>query len=216
MKKIVFLFFAFLMVLTPAFAAPPGKDSLVSFWEKSLKENPETVVFAADKEKGVYEFETTFFPYKGRLKLLNAAVAKTGDTYYEGFYTGIIEIELLDAPKNFMQKYAQSYYAWQEQNRFFYSEKTGKWFPASQWSENYADTSGDTPAAARSCPISRDVLTILVLIAAILILIPFIRKQHKRAWNAQDQIMERQKRSLDISEELLAVQKQILEELRKK
>ena len=117
------VFFAF-----PAFAlakedtAAATKDGLVAFWEEQVRNNPETKQFEKTQEAGVYNFETSFFPYNGRLKLLNAVVSQTNGTYQIDT-AGIIEVELLDASPDFYKKYARSYRAWSESGYYYYDRK---------------------------------------------------------------------------------------------
>ncbi|HYD18281.1 MAG TPA: hypothetical protein VEF76_07375, partial [Patescibacteria group bacterium] len=64
----------------PADAARPGmvttvptRESLVAFFEQQMKNDPQVKDFTK-RADGDYDFQTGFFPYTGRLKLLNAAV----------------------------------------------------------------------------------------------------------------------------------------------
>lgn len=215
---VVFLFFSAFSALA---AGAPSKEILISFWEAQQKAGVETVVFEKTDAAGIYNFETTFFPYKGRLKLLNAAVSKLSGSYYSNIYNGIIEVSLLDAPKDFMEKYAMSYAAWREQSRYYYDTKKAIWFPAGDWGDYFYEEGNDGQAlkTASQCQWRKAGLNAALvagLSAFIFILIRFVRRQHKRAWEVQEKIIERQKRMLDLSEESLQVSKAILESLQKK
>lgn len=82
----------------------PTVEGLIAHWEETVAAAPYNTVFAKTEEEGVYDFETTFFPYKGRLKLLNAAVIADADSYYDDVFEGIVEITLPDADAEFYKK----------------------------------------------------------------------------------------------------------------
>lgn len=187
-------------------AAIPTRESLISFWEEKTLNDPEVRRFEKTSEKGVYKFETTFFPYKGRLKLLNAAITKTSDSIYEGFYTGIVEVELLDAPQDFFRKYSASYGAWTSQNYFYYDVKQSVWFPSSEWSAHFS--AGENGVS--SCPLRGigDIFLLIFLIAIAGALVVFVKKQNKKIWDNHAKALAEQQRGLKIAEESLQNQKE--------
>lgn len=216
MKNILSFFTAFSLLVflaLPAVAADgkaPSRESLVSYWEKKTQEDKDVGTFKKTDEKGVYKFETSFFPYKGRLKLLNAAITKSSDSYYADIYTGIIEVELLDAKENFFRKYAASYGAWTAQNYFYYDTKAGVWFPSSEWASHFSG-SETSAASARSCPLggqTKNILLLLVLAAFVGLLAVFVKKQNKKIWDNHAKALEEQKRGLKLAEESLEHQKE--------
>jgi len=195
----------------------PTKERLIVFWEDTLKADPQVKKLEETKEKGVYDFETTFFPYKGRLKLLNAAISPYEDGYYNGLSSGIIEVELLDADENFLKKYSASYSAWLRQNYFYHDEIGGVWFPAKKlgdWSKEYYKRENAT-AAATSAAIAansnmkswwRDNM-VLVYLALLIVIIIFaermIKKQNKKIWDNHAKALEEQQRGIRLGEESL-------------
>lgn len=220
--------------VTPAFAEKaallgPTRQGLVAIWEDTLKANPQVKTFEKTKEEGVYNFETTFFPYKGRLKLLNAAITPYEEGYYDGLSTGIIEIELMDAPESFFKKYAASYGAWTRQNYFYHDKVGGVWFPAakfSDWSKKYyerenAQTAASAPAA--SCASTwwmRNMGTFLYLAFFVVILflaLLFAKKQNKKIWDNHAKALSEQQRglamvekSMQLTEESIRNQKEMI------
>lgn len=211
----VFAFTLFLLAPVAAEATAPLKDSLVAHWEAMQRSAPDTIVFEATKDKGVYRFETAFFPYKGRVRLLNAAVSKLSGGAYADLYTGIIEVELMDAPGDFMRKYGMSYAAWLEQNRFYYDAKKNVWFSGGEWGDHFL-AEGSAPVSGHvSYRLWFNLGLIAGLLVLILLLARFARRQQARALAAQELMMERQKRILEIAEENLGVNRAILDELKK-
>ncbi|MEZ0224423.1 MAG: hypothetical protein ACAH83_07720 [Alphaproteobacteria bacterium] len=192
-------------------AAPaPDKAGLISFWEQSERKDAHVLRFEKTQEDGVYDFTTDFFPYKGRLKLLNAVVTKSNESYLEGLYSGIIELELMDAPPDFFKKYSASYSAWTQQHYFYYSVKKGVWFPMSEWSAYSSDLYKSSESTGASCPLSsqlgRHAWTwgpVLFLLALIAFVIRFARRQNARIWENHAKALAEQQRGLKIAEESL-------------
>lgn len=209
MKNAVLALVLSLFVSFPALAADgqaPTRESLVAYWEDKTLNDPDVKQFEKTGEKGVYKFESGFFPYKGRLRLLNAAITKSSDGYLSDFYTGIIEVELADAPEDFFRKYATSYSTWAAQNYFYYDTKKSVWFPASEWGSHVAEaTSG------ASCPAGKkrwDILLLLGLAIAVLFLAVFAKRQNDRVWKANDRAREDYRRAIKIAEDSLKHQEE--------
>jgi len=203
--------------VAPAFAedaakTPPSRDTLVSFWEQRIKADPHVQQFEKTKEDGVYDFKTDFFPYKGKLKLLNAVVTVSDEEYYQNLYRGIIEVDLPDANDTFFKKYARSYGAWTQANNFYYDMKKGVWFAAADWDtyapdfDKYA-ASASSSSKAEGCWVSSLVnsnlfflLVFALIVGALMVL---ARKQNKRVWTNQEKVMTEQQRGLKMAEESL-------------
>jgi hypothetical protein len=234
--RVLYALFFVIAFSTSVSAAPPQKeillptrDMLVQHWEEAVRASEYTQIFEPTEEAGVYDFETTFFPYKGKLRLLNAVIVLDGDSYYDDVYEGIIELELPDADDDFRKKYASSYYAWQEQNRYYFDAQNGVWFPAGTWSKYLSDREEKMVGATRStCSIWkntalwRSVLPLAFFLVVILGLLAFARKQNKRVWDNHAKALEEQQRGLRMVEESLKHQQehtrllqQILENLKK-
>ncbi|MCK4945946.1 MAG: hypothetical protein KAS59_06760 [Alphaproteobacteria bacterium] len=184
------------------------KETLVAFWEEQVRNDSNTKQFEKTKENGVYNFETSFFPYKGRLKLLNAAVNEIRREYQE-HVSGIIEVELLDASPDLYKKYAKSYAAWSRSGYYYYDQKQDVWFLPSDWAEHEDDWTSDA---------SPEFLVFLVEYLPLLIIFVFLGgvfwfayKQNKRAWNMNDEMLANQKLSMQSQE--FAIQ-QMAEEIK--
>ncbi len=126
MKTFLTFILAFVLFTHSAFAADPTKGELLFHWEQAQKNDPNTKVFEKTSKSGVYRLKTEFFPYDGRVRVLNLFIDRYdyGGTG-EQISTGMVEVELMDAKPEFIGKYAYSYQAWQENNRFFFDHKTG-------------------------------------------------------------------------------------------
>lgn len=156
MRRVVVTLFAALLSLgviavSPALAeeaavVKPSKESLLAAWEKVQKENPYTVTFEKTKEEGVYNFETTIFPYKGKIKVLNLLIDKKPARYYDDYrdygfddpeedYKGIVELELEGVDEKFRGKFSYSYETWDRDNALHYNAKSSAWYTPVQWAE---------------------------------------------------------------------------------
>jgi len=210
---ITVVFVITVLLAFPAFAVNKDdviaakRESLIAFWEEHVRNDSYVKQFEKTKEEGVYNFETTFFPYNGRLKLLNAVIDKDNE-YYQA-ETGIIEVELMDATPDFYKKYAKSYAAWNGNGYYYYDQKQGVWFFPAEWSEHEIDYSGDASSKWWVPLISYAPLLILFIFFGFLI--RYAHKQNKRVWNRNDEILINQKLSMKKQE--FAIQ-QMAEEIR--
>ncbi|MCK5519126.1 MAG: hypothetical protein KAI61_06910 [Alphaproteobacteria bacterium] len=208
------VFFAFpVFALGKEDTVAAKKDGLVAFWEEQVRNNSETKQFEKTQEAGVYNFETSFFPYKGRLKLLNAAVNEIRREYQE-HVSGIIEVELLDATPDFYKKYAKSYAAWNRSSYYYYDQKQGVWFFPADWAEHEDDWTPDA---------SPEFLVFLVKYLPLLILFVFLGgvfwfayKQNKRAWDRNDELFSNQKEAMQKMDEQTMLLQQIADSMVKK
>lgn len=226
LERLALGLFLLAFLAAPAFSAneqqhaaqPPSRASLVAFWETTVENDPHVQLFEKTKEEGVYGFQTDFFPYKGKLKLLNAAVSEYDSQYYQGVYRGIIEVELPDADDDFFKKYARSYGAWAEDLNYYYNPKKGIWFKAGDWDANVADlyTASGAPSS-QTCAAtgfwvknSGTFIPIGVFVIVIAALLAFARKQNKRIWANHAKALEEQQRGLKMVEESQRIAKESL------
>lgn len=192
----------------PAAASAPTRESLVAFWEDSMQKDPHVSVFKKTAQSGVYDFKTDFFPYSGKLTLLNAVVARSDDGYYEGLYTGILDVELSDAKPAFFKKYAASYAAWKRQNYFYYAAKKAAWFAPSAWEEYMTDAQAQTasPAQARRGLWRQASFwgSLAVPVAALALFLLWARRVGKRAQEINRQALTAQAEQTELLKKILA------------
>lgn len=198
-------------------AAPPTRESLVAFFEEQMKNDPQVKNFTK-RPDGDYDFQSGFFPYTGRLKLLNAAVTKYDDQYYDNLYRGIIELELPDADDAFFKKFSRSYAAWTADLNYYYNMKKGKWFASAAWNDNLADFDkyAIQEAAAKSAPPVRSFLAIYgknllpigIFVIVMCVVMIFARGQNKRVWDNHAKALDEQQRGLKMVEESLTHQRE--------
>lgn len=132
MKMFMIVCLVLVCVVADAPAAPkPSKDGLIREWEITLKDAPDTKVFEKT-ENGRYKFKTDAFPYDGELKLLNVAISKYGD----GFFNGTVEIDLPDLTEGLKSKLAESYRQWDwKHNRLYFNNDDSTWLSSGEYSK---------------------------------------------------------------------------------
>lgn len=205
--------------------AAPTKESLIAAWEEVQKGQETTVVFEKTGEPGIYNFETTLFPYKGKLKILNAIISKDIEYYYnydiqdDASLTGFVEVELSDAPDKFFEKYPVSTNVWRMQNYLFFINDTNQWMSKEQWNSYLSGK--PKPTVQSTCgyqPYQKlfwNLLPILIAIPFLFLLIWRTRKIQKAQIAKYDVSLERQVKGLQQQEEEIKILKEILGQLKK-
>lgn len=201
--------------------AEPSKESLLLAWETVQKENPATVKF----EKigtGVYDFETTIFPYKGKLRVVNLLINKKPSAYYDDLQdyrfdeaeedlTGIVELTLDGVDEKFQEKFRVSYKTWDRDNALHYNAATQTWYAPAKWADVRDALKTPTSAPVAKTPkdekptffgVFLSWVPMILLIAVWL----FLCRGQKAVQN----------RAIQLCEQTLVVQKEILEVLKKK
>lgn len=210
--------------------APDSKEKFIAAWEDAIKALPSTVIFEKTTENGVYNFETTAFPYKGKLKLLNAYIDKDLDYYYDydlnvgNILKGVAEIALDAPPEELLKKYPQSYSTWQRNHYLFFEPEAKAWLNATGWYAHEAAKMENTPSSTEksSCAVQnvwKMVGNIFVPVSVFILVFLFlsipVKKSHKKQQAKFDLSIDRQLKTLEIAEESLALQKKQTELLQK-
>ncbi len=229
---------SFCVLAAPAMAetndSKPSKESLLAAWEQMQKDNPYTVAFEKTAEKSIYDFETTIFPFKGKLKVLNTLIEEDPAYYYgdfskydtvlpDGDYIGLVEVELPEADKEFAAKYRYSYATWEQGNALYYHADSKKWYTAEEWAlykkEFKSAKAVSAPKSACGLFKSENFVSwwpLILVIGWIVICAWFSSKQKKNYANYLNECREINKIISDRGIEALAIQKEILEVLKRK
>jgi uncharacterized membrane protein len=134
---------------------------------------------------------------------------------------GVIEVELIDLPEDFLEKYSYSYSVWQSNNTLYYDRELEQWLTSSEF---VARTQTKKPEL-RSF-FGTYFTTCLLIIVFIIILIVFfvaVSRLQKRNKKYLDESKASIKRSLEIAEKSLSmteesnkILREILDALKKK
>lgn len=150
-----------LTVETPeetVYETKPSKASLLTAWENAQRENPYTVTFEKTDEEGLYDFETTIFPYKGKIRVLNLLIHQNPAYYHSPYYnyrvddpeedyTGIVEVELDGLEDDFRSKYPYSYGTWNTDNALHFNVESAMWYTPKEWYEYQKSRAPKTAAS---------------------------------------------------------------------
>lgn len=121
---------ATLCLLTLSFhtLADASKENLLSAWERLQRSSPEVAEFKKLGEKQ-YRIEFAHMPYAGRLKLLAYNVEKLDYQLHDKTYThnGYVEVDLVDASAEQLNKFNRSYAQWLRTNTLFYNQESQSW-----------------------------------------------------------------------------------------
>lgn len=212
LKNALFICFIIVFVFS-ALIAQPTKASVLKAWETLQINNPKTIVFEK-LEDSLYKFKTEQFPFDGKLKVLNVTVDdRWGDTEY-GSIMGVIEVELVDLPTDFLQKHAYSYSMWTQNNILYYDKKTDKWMNSKEY---YAKTQKKFKRGPLG--IFGDLFSdvpFIILIVVFFILIFITAKMQRKNERYMNNTLDLQKKSLELSEKMNQVLKEISEALKRK
>lgn len=220
---------------------PPTKESFLAAWEENVRSNPETKLFEKMDEAGVYNFETTLFPYKGRLKILNLLVEDRDfssqgyefndyDSEDDSGHIGIVETELTDAPENWSEKYPYSFQSWRSANVLFFSHAAGVWMDQGKWKQHLAMKKAAEPPQSGICAqtdfwrsqMNMVISMLLPIVIILALLIPLCallgrkqRQTYKTSFDRQLEALNTARESLSIQKEHLDLLKTMLETMRK-
>jgi hypothetical protein len=213
----IFLIISLFFLSSPAILfAVPTEESLIEVWESFQKEDPKTIIFEK-LSKNRYHFKTERFPFDGELEILNITVDEQTSSFEGGFVLGVIEVELLNLPEDFLEKYSYSYSAWIQNNILYYDKEEEKWLSDEEY---YGKMKEKIPTS-----FFLDILNYLpflfLFFIIILIIIAFsIQKKNKRylehAYDLNEKQMQLIEKSIKLSQKSNKLLSEILKELKKK
>jgi len=202
------IIFSFSLIPTTSFALAT-EESLIETWEKFQKNDPKTITFEK-LDKNLYHFKTERFPFDGELKILNVTVDEQSSGFEDGFVLGVVEVELVNLPKDFMEKYSYSYSAWVQDNILYYDKKEGKWLSVENY---YGKMKEKLPTGFFMDILNYLPLLFLLLIMAIFVIAINVQRKNKRYLDHAYNLSEKQMKFMEESYKLLS---EILKELKKK
>jgi uncharacterized membrane protein len=220
-ERIILFLFLSLFFISASIGAQPTEQTLISKWENIQKSDAKTKIFEKIDER-LYKFKTEQFPFDGELRILNVIIDDRMSDFEYGYIMGIIEVELVDLPEDFLTKYSQSYGLWTQNNTLYFDNKTNEWLSSKEYFAKTAEQAEKYPFWRGSLWSFIDPV-LLILIALIVFLLLYSRKVQKANRAYMDTAMDSTKKSLEISQKALAIGeesnkilKEILEVLKKR
>jgi hypothetical protein len=197
--------------------AAPTEESLLEAWENIQKKDPKTIIFEKISS-GRYRFKTERFPFDGELEVLNITIDERMGAYDYGYIMGVVEVELLDLPEDFLEKYSYSYSAWLQKNILYYDKENEQWLSDKEY---YGKIQQKNPSR-----ILMDVLNLVpslvyfFLFFILLVIVLVVQRKNKKYI---DWAQELNKRQVELAEESHKLAKknqklllEILKELKKR
>lgn len=233
------MFFMFFVCIGGAIhaedAAPKNdsKEAFIKAWEDNIKAMPTTVIFEKTAVKDVYNFETTLFPYKGKLKLLNVFI----DTYMGYYYDydddteyalkGVAEITLDQSSEELDKKYPQSYHALSKNMFLFFEPETKRWMNSNDFKTFKKEQEDKKPKETPTCtptkmekkePLIGEYGALAIMVAFFLF-IGFLafknsKNQNETNFDLKEAVVT-EKKAVELMEESICLQKEQTEILRK-
>ncbi len=230
MKYIYIFLFSLLSITSIAKAQETAeqisKESFLKAWEQAQKNYPTTVLFEKTDTPGIYNFETTLFPYKGRLELLNIVINEKINYY--GNYdiqdfavaTGVAETALIDEKKesSCANNCSHSKDIWRNQQFLFFIQDAQKWMTEAEW-ENYIELQPKPKPKPKKHKNYKKYLSWYIALGLLILLYIYIyiyNNKYQKKWHQKyDASMQLQQEAIAITRESLDLQKQQIELLKK-
>ena len=209
-----FVFCLFLLIPMILFSAPT-KESLITAWENQQKTDPNTLAFEKISSNS-YRFKTERFPFDGELKILNVTVDEQMSGFEGGFTMGIVEIELVDLPEDFLKKYAYSYSSWSQNNILYYDRENEQWLSAKEY---YTKAQEGLPSGIFIDPFNYIPLLFLFFLIIILLFAYNIQKRNRKYLDFVRELSQKEtelaEKNYKLSKSSNKLLKDILKELKK-
>lgn len=109
-----------------ASATAPDRASLLSAWEASQRNLP-LVAELTKQGEDAYHIKFAKLPFEGTLQILSVDINDMGNHNNDITHYGYVEIDLVNLPKDFIQKYEHSYYKWKDDHNLYFNSKTQQW-----------------------------------------------------------------------------------------
>ncbi len=190
---------------------PPSKASLIAAWEELQRNDPQTEIFEKI-EDSLYRFKTTQFPFDGNLRMLNASIETNSFYEDEQSIIGFVEVELVDTPEDFREKFSQSYSYWLQKNTLYFDVSTQRWLSGKAWQEQFRDRYRQTWWQYGSTFFWLGLF--IIIIGYVAVASRNAAKQMKVAMKNQDTILADHKRAVALTEKALTLEEESAQILR--
>jgi len=185
--------------------AKPTEEGLLEAWKNLQKNDPKTIVFEKAGEN-LYRFKTEKFPFDGKLKVLNLVIDDRMSDLEYGYIMGIVEVELVDLPEDFVNKHPYSYSMWAQDNTLYFDGESDRWLNGKEWNAKRGDLLNVPPGIFANFLYYG---TTVIYLAFMAILFIILMKTHKK----NKEYMNIAQKSLTLSEESNKILKRLLEKL---
>lgn len=136
MKFFITLLFCFISSL--AHSDDFSKESFINAWQ-SKQLAGKHIESLTEKDIDLFEVKFSKLPYEGELKILSVELEEFNDIDGEIGGYGFAEIDLVDAPNDFITKYENTFYKWKESNTLYFNKVSGTWITAEDYRSHLKD-----------------------------------------------------------------------------
>lgn len=187
-------------------AAEPTDEALLSAWENAQQADPKAEKFEKI-ETDLYHFKTRRFPYDGNLRVLNLSLEYQPGFGDDDFYLGVVEVELVDLPDDFYEKFAHSYAMWQQTNMLYFNPETDSWLTVKEWQDIVAEKYPPGWTSIWSGNLFW-IIFIVILIVFLWLATGKARKQMDTAMVDQKKALSEQEKAIKMTEEALQLHRE--------
>jgi hypothetical protein len=196
------------------FTSKPTKESFIAAWESYQKSLPTTVTLKRTEEPSIYLYETSLFPFKGKLKITNVLISEDLDYYYDynlnddQALRGVVETEFVGASvEDLYKKYPYSLEIWKKGNFLFYTKDAGQWVSGKAYLAFQSERKNAVASTQSSGQkIWSDLLPLPYILLFFSVFWWLIRRSQKTQTVRVDLSMDRQLKALEIGEKSLVLQ----------
>lgn len=199
----------FLFFIPTILSAFPTEESLIETWESFQKNDPKTLIFEK-LPNDRYRFKTERFPFDGELKILNVTVDEQTSSFEGGFILGVIEVELLDLPEDFLEKYSYSYSSWIQDNILYFDKEEEKWLSDEEY---YGKMRGKVQPGFFFDILNYLPFLFLFLVVAILLIAINVQQKNKKYLKHAYDLSEKQMKLIEKSHNLAQESNKLLSKI---
>lgn len=207
------LLLVILMSALPAYAAEPTEAGLLSAWEARQQADPKVTLIEKIGEKE-YRYETTYFPYSGKLIVTDVVIDDSGSAYSHAM--GFVQVKLPDMDESQLTDFAYAFSIWQRTNTLYWDKAASEWIT---WNESQARWQDTERPGRPGFDNEFQLLLILVLLIVVLWVMRKAKFNMKQSLDSQQQALAGQqqalammKRSLELQEETNRLLKRIADD----
>ena len=205
--------FLLIAALVATFAIPSPawaqgtREGLISFWEQTIRNDPDTVRFdkISDSE---YQFKTRRFDFDGNVKLIDAAIMDGHRNELAGASKfGTVQFELENVPEELKKKISYATFLSKFTN-FYYIIESKKWLTEFEYMDLTAKM---MEKRQKGSPGIAQPIDILVVIGVIVILALYWKNNQviKNTRKIQKDAMDRQASAMELDREAHQILKEI-------
>lgn len=186
-------------LLVASIASAQDSSAVIERWEQVQRESD--LVASFDKiDEGRYQISFGKMPFEGELVVHSVDIEPYPESDYLPFsQSAYVTAELIDLPDNFIAQFENLYFRWQQSNQLYFEPKAQAWFSADEYQEVIAQIDYDEIHAPS---LAWQVLAYWEFVFVAIVLYFFVstlsgNRRVKRSLQIQQESVELQKQSVE-------------------